>query len=63
MENNNNSSVQYVLDREGSKKITGFASIDRPWLKYYDVLPEDIKVPDLSLYEFIYDNNKNNFVF
>lgn len=60
MENNNNSSVQYVLDREGSKKITGFASIDRPWLKYYDVLPEDIKVPDLSLYEFIYDNNKNN---
>ena len=23
------------LDREGSKEITGFASIDKPWLKYY----------------------------
>ena len=22
------------LDREGSKEITGFASIDKPWLKY-----------------------------
>lgn len=23
------------LDRERSKEITGFASIDKPWLKYY----------------------------
>lgn len=23
------------LDRERSKGITGFASIDKPWLKYY----------------------------
>lgn len=51
---------KYILDKEGSKKITGFASIDRQWLKYYNVLPEDIIVPNLSFNEYIYDKNKDN---
>ena len=25
-----------VLDKEESKKLTVYASIDKPWLKYYD---------------------------
>lgn len=45
---------------EINNKITGFASIDKPWLKYYDAKPEDISIPNISLYEFIYNNNKNN---
>ncbi len=39
---------------------TGYASIDRPWLKSYDeeVLTEI--VPDMSIYQYAYDSNKNN---
>ena len=40
--------------------ITGYASIDKPWLKYYDVLPEEVEIPNVSLYEYIYNNNKHN---
>lgn len=42
------------------KELTGFASIDKPWLKYYDIKPEEVYIPDVSLYEYIYNNNKNN---
>ena len=39
-------------------KLTGYPSIDRPWLKYY---PIDLVIKDLprcSIYRYIYDNNK-----
>ena len=26
---------KYIIDREGSAKLTGYASVDMPWLKYY----------------------------
>ena len=42
-------------------KLTGYPSIDRPWLKYY---PMDLVVKDLpkcSIYRYIYDNNKKYF--
>ena len=32
-------SDKYKLDREKSKEITGYASIDRPWKKYYKEVP------------------------
>lgn len=41
-----------------SGELTGYPSIDRPWLKYY---PMDLVVKDLpkcSIYRYIYDNNK-----
>lgn len=39
---------------------TGYASIDKPWLKYYS--EEDIKeeFPQQTLYEHVVDRNKNN---
>lgn len=40
--------------------MTGFASKDRPWLKYYDILPEEVEIPNNNLYEFIYENNKRH---
>lgn len=45
------------LNKEGT---TGFASKDRPWLKYYDILPEEVEIPNNNLYEFIYENNKRH---
>lgn len=54
MENKN-----YKLDREESKKITGFASIDKPWLnkKKYSV---NFTNSYLNAYDFMKQCNMNN---
>ena len=39
---------------------TGYPSLDKPWLKYYD---EDVlmeTVPNKSIYQYAYDSNKDN---
>ena len=41
------------------KECTGFPSIDKPWLKYY---PEDAinaPLPECTIYEYLYENNKD----
>lgn len=40
--------------------LTGYPSIDRPWLKFYD--KEEIKtpLPQCSVYDLIYDRNQVN---
>lgn len=42
-----------------STKQTGYPSIDKPWLKYYneDVINGSYK--ELSIYDYLYENNKN----
>ena len=43
------------------KKLTGYPSIDKPWLKYYKTThePNDIPSPDCSMVDFLYQCNKN----
>lgn len=48
------------IDRETSGKITGFASIDKPWLKYYDTDFDESQIPDMSIYQLAYESNKDN---
>ena len=40
----------YKIDREESKKMTGFASIDKPWLKYYKSL-DNFEIPRMTIYD------------
>lgn len=42
------------------KKLTGYPSIDKPWLKYYPAGADSIPVPKKSAYQFIYDKQKEN---
>lgn len=42
------------------KKLTGYASIDKPWLKHYDISPEEVIIPNIGLCQYICDNNKSN---
>lgn len=42
------------------KKLTGYPSIDKPWLKYYPAGADSIPVPEKSAYQFIYDKQKEN---
>ncbi len=38
---------------------TGYPSIDKPWLKYYSEEAINGKLPECSIYEYMYENNKD----
>ena len=40
------------------KALTGYPSIDRPWLKYYSEDVINKKIPKCSIYQNIYDSNE-----
>lgn len=42
------------------KKLTGYPSIDKPWLKYYTESLADKPLPQKTLYKMIYDANKDH---
>ena len=42
------------------KKMTGYPSIDKPWLKYYSKESINAKLPARTLYQNIYNNNKSH---
>ncbi len=41
-------------DRQTEHELTGFPSIDKPWLKYYSAEDLDIRIPDGSMYDNLY---------
>ena len=42
------------------KKPTGYASIDKPWLKYYSEEAINAPLPECTIYEYLVKNNKNH---
>lgn len=51
---------KFVFDKEGSKKITGFASIDKPWNRFYRKEPiREIKL-NQTIYDMVFGENINN---
>ncbi len=43
------------------KKLTGYPSIDKPWLKYYSEEAIKAKLPECTVYEYLWQNNKEFF--
>ncbi len=41
------------------KTLTGYPSIDKPWLKYYREEVNGIDIRTQTMYQFIYESNKN----
>ena len=41
----------YVVDRD--TKITGYASIDKPWQKYYTKEALTASIPELTAYQYM----------
>ena len=41
-------------------ELTGYPSIDKPWLKYYSDEAINAKLPNCSMYEYVYECNKNH---
>ena len=42
------------------KKLTGYPSIDKPWMKYYEEDKKSFILPDCSVYDFMCKNNADN---
>lgn len=42
------------------KSYTGYASLDKPWLKYYPKNVENIEIPKMSIYQLLWECNKDN---
>ena len=42
------------------KELTGYPSIDKPWLKYYSEEALRAKVPECSMYEYMMSRNKES---
>lgn len=45
---------------EEEKKLTGYPSIDKPWLKYYTEEAINAPLPECSIYEYLWKNNKEH---
>ena len=43
------------------KKMSGFPSVDKPWLKYYSDEAIHAEMPDCSLYQYLYESNKDHY--
>ena len=41
------------------KALTGYPSIDKPWLKYYSEEAINAKVPECTIYEYLWEKNKD----
>ena len=41
------------------KELTGYPSIDKPWLKYYSEEAINSTLPDCSIYDYLVENNKD----
>lgn len=50
----------YKIDREQSKKMTGYASIDKPWDKFYRENPLVEIDRNQTIYNLIFNTNKDN---
>ncbi len=45
---------------ENENKMTGYPSIDKPWLKYYIEEAVSAQLPQCTIYEYLFENNKNH---
>lgn len=48
------------MGKETENNMTGFPSIDKPWLKYYSQEVIDTPLPECTIYEHIFNNNQDN---
>ena len=41
------------------QKLTGYPSIDKPWMKYYDESFWNSDIPRMSIYDYVFEQNPN----
>ena len=48
------------MDNKKQKSMTGYPSIDKPWLKYYPTAAVEAELPRKTAYQFIFEKHCNN---
>ena len=43
-----------------NNNLTGYPSIDKPWLKYYSEEAINATIPKMTMYQYVWENNKDN---
>ncbi len=43
-----------------NERMTGYPSIDKPWLKYYSEEAIDAALPECTVYDYLWENNKDH---
>lgn len=43
-----------------NQALTGYPSIDKPWLKYYTEEAVNAPLPECTIYEYLWENNKDH---
>ena len=49
-----------LIKGQKNNEILGYASVDKPWLKYFDTTFKESDIPNKSIYQYAKDANKNN---
>lgn len=48
------------MEKTWQEKVTGYPSIDKPWLKYYSEKAINSQLPNCTVYKNIFQHNKNH---
>jgi len=48
------------MPEQTEKQLTGYPSIDKPWMKYYSEEAINSPLPELTMYQYIWENNKDH---
>ena len=48
------------MTEQAEQKLTGYPSIDKPWLKYYSEEAINSALPECTIYEYLWQNNKDH---
>lgn len=48
------------MKNEARNEMTGYPSIDRPWLKYYSDEAKKAKIPECTIYDYLWESNREH---
>ena len=49
-----------IINESTEKELTGYPSIDKPWLKYYSEEALNTPLPECTVYELLWEKNKDH---
>ncbi len=49
-----------IINESIEKELTGYPSIDKPWLKYYSEEALNTPLPECTVYELLWEKNKDH---
>ncbi len=48
------------MKNEARNEMTGYPSINRPWLKYYSDEAKEAKIPECKIYDYLWESNREH---